>query len=1139
MLKRITRSKRLKSGKGRVALLVAVLFVTASTPILAAAGMARSHSDSLLSGFESPPQSAKPRVWWHWLGGNISKDGIAKDLAWMHGIGIGGVDQIEGDLMTQPITKPQLPYMSPEWKDAFQYATGIAGKYGMEFSINTSAGWSETGGPSVAPEQAMKKLVWSATSVEGGKRFEGVLKQPPSTTGPIQNVPIAGDVFASTPSKIASIQFYRDSAVIAYRDPVSAPAIAAVTSNAGDIDAAALSDGDLTDGPTLTAKGDGLWMTYRYAEPVTIEGITTAVSGAHGDKVVTTLEYSADGKNWKPVPANFSSGPLIQSTFSFAPVTAQYFRVTFDPAPAGPSILQSIQTAPGMVPLMIPGAGSVAKSPFSIRLHELVLHADATVNAFEAKAGFTVAPDNYALETPAPIADGTAVQPADVVDLTSRMKPDGTLDWTPPAGHWIVLRMGYSLEGTTNHPAPANGTGLEADKLNAADVSAYLNDYLDGFPTLAGKSGHRGVNALTADSTEVGAQNWTDDILAQFRTLRGYDPTPYLPVLTGVVVGSKEKSDAFLWDFRRTINELLAKNHYAVIADVARARNMTNYGEALENMRASFGDDMEMRQYASVPMAAMWTYDPAKGPADTFVADIRGGASVAHIYGQNIVAAESMTSTMQPWTFAPRELKPIVDREFVLGVNRIFVHSSVHQPADNPPGFSLPFIGQYFNRLETWADEAGPWVRYMARCSYLLQQGRYVGDIAYFYGQEAPLTGLFGTKKIDVPPGYGFDFVNSDVLKNKLSVDEGALVTKSGMRYKVLYLGGSSEKMTLDVLRRIGDLVEHGAIVVGRRPVSSPGLKDDPAAFATLADHLFGNGTAERDIGAGKVFPSGALTEALDALKLSPDMTYTTSDSDSELLSIHRHLSNGDLYFFSNQRNRPGKFSVSLRIAGLTTQLWDAVTGKVSLAAYRVVDGRTHLTLDLPAYGSMFVVLRKGNAPTARAMPAPSETALATLDGPWTVAFEPNRGAPPRLEMPSLESWSDDGDSGVKYFSGTGVYTKNFTLSSIPRNARVLLDLGNVDELAHVSVNGRDMGVVWTQPFEVDVTNAIHSGNNELSIAVTNLWVNRLIGDQQPGARKYTFTTVPSYLASAPLRASGLLGPVRLMEIVSATGRAN
>ena len=1128
MLERAARAKRTHKARSRATFLAATLLLTASTPILAVAGVDRSHGDRLLPGFENPPQSAEPRVWWHWLGGNISKDGIAKDLAWMHGIGIGGVDQIEGELMTQPITKPQLPYMSPEWKDAFQYATGLAGKYGMEFSINTSAGWSETGGPSVKPDQAMKKLVWSTTALEGGKRFDGALKPPPSATGPIQNVPIGGNVFSDTPSKIASLRLYRDSAVIAYRDPTSVPSLKNVTSDGADLDAAALSDGDLTNGPTLTAKNDSIQVEYRYAAPVTVQGITMAVAGLHGERVVCVLEYSTDERNWKSVTVDISSGPLPQSTVSFAPATAQYFRVTFHAAPPGPSILQMIQTAPGMVPLMLPGTGPAAKVPFAIRLHELVLHADATVNAFEAKAGFTIAPDNYALTSSAQIAEGTAVQPADVIDLSGQMKPDGTLDWTPPSGHWIVLRLGYSLEGTTNHPAPANGTGLEADKLNAADVSAYLNSYLDSFPITSDKSGRKSVNALTADSTEIGAQNWTDDMLAQFRALRGYDPTPYLPALTGVVVGSKEKSDAFLWDFRRTINELLAKNHYAVIADVAHARGMTNYGEALENMRASFGDDMEMRQYTSVPMAAMWTYDPAKGPADTFVADIRGGASLAHIYGQNIVAAESMTSTMQPWTFAPRELKPIVDREFALGVNRIFVHSSVHQPADNPPGFSLPFIGQYFNRLETWADEAGPWVRYLARCSYLLQEGHYVGDIAYFYGQEAPLTGLFGNKKIDVPPGYGFDFVNSDVLASKLSVDHGTLVTPSGMRYRLIYLGGSSEKMTLGVLRRLSDLVKQGAVVVGRRPISSPSLKDDPAAFAALADQLFGSDTAERDVGAGKVFASGSLKEALDALKLAPDVTYTAPDSDAELISIHRRLKDGDIYFLSNQRNRLERFSVSLRETGRVPELWDAVTGRTTAVDYRVAGERTELSLNLPAYGSTFVVFRKTGGSATHATPV--EKTLATLDGSWIVAFQPDRGAPQSVKLSSLTSWSDDADNGVKYFSGTGVYTKTFILSALPRNHRIFLDLGDVDELAHVRVNGKDVGTAWTSPFEVDVTNAVHIGSNTLSVAVTNLWVNRLIGDQQSGAKKYTFTTVPTYLATAPLRPSGLLGPVRVIE---------
>jgi hypothetical protein len=615
--------------------------------------------------------------------------------------------------------------------------------------------------------------------------------------------------------------------------------------------------------------------------------------------------------------------------------------------------------------------------------------------------------------------------------------------------------MGYSLLGTENHPAPIEATGLEVDKLNRDHVRAYMQKYLDMYEHVTGPElfGHRGVNALTVDSTEIGAQNWTESILGDFRQLRGYDPNPWLPTLTGVVVGTPDDSDKFLWDFRRTIAELLARNHYGVIADMARERGLTNYAEALEDHRASFGDDMEMRRYAAIPMAAMWTYGTRRESFPTYVADIRGAASVAHIYGQNLVAAESLTSAVQPWAYAPRQLKPIVDLEFALGVNRIVMHTSVHQPVEKPPGLSLFIFGQFFNRLENWADYAGPWVTYLARSSYLLQQGRYFGDVAYFYGEEAPLTGLFGEKDIDVPPGYGFDFVNSDVVLSQMRVDGGGLTTRSGMRYRVLYLGGTSRYMTLPILRRIRDLVAQGAVLVGRRPLASPSLADDGAQFNTVADELFGGGERDHTVGKGRIFADGSLDAAFAALNLSPDFEYTKPETDVEILALHRKLGHGDLYFLTNRLNRAERITATFRLSGMAPELWNAVTGRISPAGYRVVNGRTEIPLSLGPYDSVFVVFRRATNVTAREIREPADRPLVTLAGPWNVTFQPNRGAPAAIMMNTLRSWSEDPDSGVRYFSGTGVYTKSFTLplGAKKAGARWVLDLGDLREVAEVS----------------------------------------------------------------------------------------
>ncbi len=1127
---RIPTRRKSRIHAALIAGFVLMAGATAATKISAAAA-----SDPLFRGFEAPPQSAKPRVWWHWMNGNISKEGIRRDLEWMHRVGIGGFNAIDASLQTPQVVDKRLVYMTPEWQDAFRYAAGLADKYGLEMSIDSSPGWSETGGPWVSPQEAMKKLVWSRTLVEGGAPFHGVLPQPPGNTGPIQNAPMTVGLLDPAP-KSASVVFYRDSVVVAYRVPAPTATIESVVSSSGSIDPAQLSDGDLTNGVTLVPAADTkqVWMQFDYAKPVQIQAITLAASADSAPGADAVLEASDDGKAWRSI-VQIPSAKIPLHTVSFAPVTARDFRMTF--SPTAPPSLEGIFTnfAPG-----VDAAGLLAKImppkvPLAYHIHELVLHADATVNEAEAKADFAIAPDYYAIASPSAAPD-TAVKPADVVLITDHMKPDGTLDWTPPPGHWAVLRMGYAPLGTENHPAPAEATGLEVDKLNRDHVHDYMQHYLDMYAAVAGPKlfGGHGLNAFTVDSTEIGAQNWTESLLGEFQRLRGYDPSPWLPTLTGVVVSSPEETDKFLWDFRRTIAELLAQNHYGEIAAMTRARGLTHYAEALEDHRASFGDDMEMRRFAALPMAAMWTYGKRRESFPTYVADIRGAASDAHIYGQNLVAAESLTSAMQPWAYAPRQLKPIVDLEFALGVNRIVVHTSVHQPVEKPPGLSLFVFGQFFNRLESWADYAGPWVSYIARSSYLLQQGRYSADVAYFYGQEAPLTGLFGEKDIDMPPGYGFDFVNSDVLLNQASVDGGQLATKSGMRYRVLYLGGSSQYMTLPVLRRIRDLVAQGAVVVGHRPIGSPSLADDAAQFQSVADDLFGSGASERDFGKGKVFPDGSLINALAALNLPPDFDYTKPEPDTEIYELHRKLDRGDLYFLTNRLNRAEQVTATFRVSGMAPELWNAVTGKSSAVGYRIVNGRTEVSLSLGPYDSTFVVFRHQTDAAERTMRKPAETPIADLAGPWSIAFQPNRGAPARITEDNLQSWTENVDAGVRYFSGHAVYTKDFTFPSggTKRGERIVLDLGELHELADVNVNGRSLGILWNPPFELDITDVVRPGKNTLRVDVANLWVNRLIGDAQPDAKvKYTFTTIPTYRADAPLRISGLLGPVRILRV--------
>jgi hypothetical protein len=779
----------------------------------------------------------------------------------------------------------------------------------------------------------------------------------------------------------------------------------------------------------------------------------------------------------------------------------------------------------------------IPPKPTDYEVAELVLHPGARVNRFEEKAAFVPEGDLYGLATPT-VDAADAVRKSDVIDLTSKMSADGTLDWTPPAGDWVVLRFGYSLLGITNHPATAEATGLEVDKLDRRFVKDYFDKYLDSYKETVGADliGKRGIRYVINDSWEAGSQNWTDHMIDQFKKLRGYDPLPWMPVLTGQVVESAEASDRFLWDFRKTIGDLIANEHYGQLEATLHERGMGHYGESHEGGRAFVADGMEVKKFNEVPMSAMWTQLPGVNKEQFgYNADDRESASVAHIYGQNLAAAESMTAGAAAWAWSPSTLKPTADQEFLNGINRFVIHESAHQPMvgkGNAPGLTLGPFGQWFNRNETWAEQAGPWIKYLARTSFLLQQGHFAADLIYFYGEDSNLTAIFDKKAPDVPVGFGFDYVNADSLIHELNVDNGRITTKAGMNYQLLGLDAYSKHMSLPVLRAIHKLVEDGAQVAGQKPTDDASLADDAAEFKKMNDELFGDGTGVHKVGKGSVYAGQNLADVFSTLKVAPDFDYTKPESDTRILFVHRKLAAGDIYFVDNRNDRTESVDATFRVTGKAPELWHADTGQTEPVSYQIADGRTTVPLHLEPWGTVFVVFRKPTTEASHKLPHVTETNLATVDGPWKVSFQPDMGAPASVTLDSLASWSDNSDAGVKYYSGTGTYTKTIQASAdwLKPGAHVWIDLGDVKNLAEVTVNGKSLGQVWHSPFRVDATSALKAGGNEVVVKVTNAWVNRLIGDLQPGATKYTYADVKPYKANSPLLPSGLLGPVTVVK---------
>lgn len=1046
----------------------------------------------LYSDFVDPPQQARPWVWWHWMNGNVTKEGIRKDLLWMHEVGIGGFHLIDVNLATPQVVPERLGYMTPKWNDAFSYAMRLADSLSIEAGIPAAPGWSSTGGPWVKPEDGMKKVVWKQMVVEGGKVFKGTLPEPCDVSGPYQNMKIA-----STSGDKRDIRYYTDVAVIAARLPenyISSEQMGAtLTSSCGDISMEQMTDGDLQTLLPLPYSKTGTYVQYNFDRPQTIRSLTLVRShqrlqwGAIPAYCVDSLQVSDDGVNFRTI-MGIPVGNLYSQTISFAPVTAKHFRLL----------------------------STVRKNS---RIAEFVLYPYAQVNHAEEKAAYA-SPHDIILNPTPQVTKGDIF--TDIVDITDKFK-DGILEWKVPEGDWIIWRFGASLTGKRNHPAPLESTGLEVDKLDRDAWKSYFRDYLDLFKTASGGfMGERGLGGLCVDSYEAGLCNWTSSLRDEFETRRGYDLNPWLPAMTGAIIGSPAETERFLWDLRTTIGELFAEN-YRSLKDIAAAYGLKDiYIEAHENSRVFVADGMSVKSGATIPMGAMWMDGGRWDRVHEGFSDIKESSSTANIYGQKIVAAESFTINGahkgKAYSYCPANLVGRANLMMSAGVNRFVIHESAHQPVDDKiPGVGLGKYGVWFNRHETWAWKAKPWLDYLARNCHMLQTGHAVADILYFYGEDNNVTGLFSNSEIPVPEGYGYDFVNSDALLNVLELRDGKLVApSSGNRYSVLYLHPvQTDVMSLKVLKRVVQAARDGVTVCGNIPERPASLSDSQKEFDKLVEELRG---------CRNVYEDKTIAEVVKIIGISKDF-----DSDG-LEYVHRTAPSAEIYWICNPSFRKQSRQVALRCIGRKPEIWDPVTGKRYDVSYRILDGYTVVDLEIERESALIIVLGEPACESEKQIKGSKEKSSKELDCTWVVEFDAGRGVNKRIVIDRLSSLSLHPNPAVRYFSGTARYKTKIHVDSV--SDEMYLDLGDVHELARVWINGVDAGVIWKSPFKVDVSSLIKHGVNVIEVEVTNLWVNRLIGDaSKPKEDKETYTTAEFYKPNSLLIPSGLIGPVRLIEL--------
>ncbi len=1089
-------------------------FIAAAMSVSAA--VVTHSAEELEGGFIVPPIAAKPSIWWYWGESIITDHGITQDLESLKRVGFGGVVIYEQVFADRP---DALKSLSPEWLARLRFAAAECARLDLVLEVNVSDGYV-AGGPWITPELGMQRLVASETSVEGGRRIYVVLPQPPT-----------------------KLDYYRDSAVLAYPTPAGGGSEAlpnpARTSDPAGIDLGQLFSADDRTKARIAPKSDGgpVLVQLDYGQPCTVRSLTYSVRTNSKALVIATqvptywtddfygmsmrldppighLEASDDGRQWRTVCELPAKGYLqdnwTQQTVAFAATTARWFRLNFH------------------------GWGhNYSANDDDLVIGGVQLHSEARIDQWEKKSG-NVVDFSYPDRTPEYIGR-EVIDPAKILDLTKYVGTDGKLSWDAPPGNWTILRLGHTPTGArTKHGRPEN-LGLECDKLSAHAATVQFSNYVGVILREVRRVPGAKLAGINVDSAEHGSQNWTPDFAEQFEKRRGYSPLRFLPAMVGQVVGSREARDKFLFDVRRTIADLMSEEYFGTFQKLCHAEGMTEMAQAPGIATCLPSDNIQAKGWSDIPMGEFWMGQPDG------TMDCKEAASAAHIYGKPIAAAESFTGS-RPDAY-PGMMKPFADAALVLGINRFVVLAYLHQPWDDRlPGVTEDRLYVPYQRHNTWwEDSAGLWTS-LGRASYMMRQGHAVADILYDLGSDTPLKIATWRMRPAPPAGYDYDVCGDEAIIQRAAVKDGRIVLPDGMSYRLLILAGG-EKMTLPAAKKLRELVRAGATVLGPiKPTGSPSLTDGTAGDAEvnrIAGELWGErsllSAGERQTGAGRMLWGLTPAQALARTGTPRDFEASGDSSIDKILYAHRQTADCDIYFVANHQPHAVKLSAMFRVTGRAPECWDAATGATTrMDIYRETNGRTEMPLSLEPNASVFVVFPKSQAAALPHASAPSGLvaeipALVSLTGSWDVRFTSGWGAPEQVAFPNLISWTESKDAGVRAYSGSAIYTKNFDLPTVRAGERVTLDLGEVKVLADVKLNGRDLGVLWKEPYALDVTSALRPGKNALEVRVVNTWVNRLVADSGlPPEKRLTWTTYNPYHPGDALKPSGLLGPVLL-----------
>lgn len=1051
--------------------------------------------DRLQRVFSHPGDSVQTSVYWYWLSGNVTADGVRKDLEAMKRAGInrafiGNIGL--GDLHT-PFTPVEL--FTPEWWDVMHAALRKASELDIEIGIFNCPGWSQAGGPWIEDSQAMRYLTSVKRTVKGGGRRSIILPRPSDD--------------------------FQDAKVIAFPTPDGRMAKNCAIDVQGMVGAPeALIDGDRSTEVYFDNSGKAN-ISIPLEDNFTIRSVTFYPVHHGLSANVNITSKNADGAVKALSSFNIDrTNPNVEVGFNpYAPVAVTV------PATTG-----------GVIEINIEGAQEGSG------LCEIDLSETPTVERYPEKSLAKM------FQTPLPYwheyqwreqPDATesvyTVNSDDVVDLTSKFSGD-TLIWDAPDGDWTVMRMGMRPTGIQNGPAAPEGTGHEVDKMTDAYLQHHFDAFIGEILKRIPAEDRRTFKVVVADSYEKGGQNFTDTFIEDFKGRYGYDPLPFLPVYEGVVVGNRDLSDRFLWDVRRFVADRLAYSHIGGLREIAHKHGLRLW---LENY-GHWGFPGEFLQYGgqSDEVSGEFWSEGTLGDIEN-----RAASSCAHIYGKKKVSAESFTAADMEFYRYPAIIKPRGDRFFSEGINNSLLHVYISQPDDSKPGLNAWF-GTEFNRNNTWFSQMDLFTSYLKRCNMMLQQGINVADVAYFIGEDAPK--MTGVTDPDLPRGYQFDYINADVILNRLTVENGKWALPDGTTYSILVLP-KLETMRPEVIQKLRSLTYEGGILMGEPPHRSPSMENYPNSdqiVKTVASEIWGlsgggDDARKKSFGRGTVYSGMSLEEAMADMELLPD--FKVSDN---VPVMYNHRNDGDrqIYYLTNQSGERQVFDATFRVAGLQPELWLPVDGSMRILPEYQDDGcQTIVPMALEPNESVFVVFsenrdrdsRHRNAQDAKNFPDPIE--IVNLDASvWHVGFEKGmRGPAERLEIKSPRNLAGYENDSIRYFSGSIDYITEFNLAGKDiKSGSIFVNTGKIGVMGKVYVNGKYAGGVWTDPYRVNITPYIKRGKNTLRIEVVNTWVNRLIGDSSlPKDERGTWTLQNPWNPSSELQPSGILETVKIEKI--------